>query len=112
MDGRRPDRGRSRVGGRRIRAAVLHRRAHLDSCWKAVDDQPAGFVFENRYQRGVFRQIRRRAVNRRGQLSVEAMRDGFHLLARTAADDDRRRAKYFFAQFWMPDERLRAGFEQ
>ena len=59
------------VGARRIRPAVLHRRADFDPGGKLVEDQPARFLSENRDEVLVLQQVFLGAVNRGGEMAVE-----------------------------------------
>src|SRR4030095_5534441 len=87
----------SGVRGRRIWPAMLHRCAHFHARRKSIEDEPAHFVLENRYQRGVLREIFRGTVDRRGQMSFQTLCHGEHLFRRTALDKEGRRTKEFLA---------------
>ena len=73
VDGQRTDGGAARIRGGRIRPAVHHGVAHLDAGRVAIEQQPAGLLFQHRHQFCECSQVGRLGNHGRGKLTVKAM---------------------------------------
>src|SRR5581483_5779822 len=110
-DGGGSHRTEARVGGRRIRTAVLHGRDDFDTGRHAAENEASSFLAQDVEQGGVLAKVRGAGVNRDRQLAFEPAGNFEQARGGIRRDDQRLRSKKLFVQLAVAEVGLRVGGE-
>ena len=98
INGQAADRGKPRIGGRRVGSAMHHGVADFDAGGKCVEDQPSGLLFEDLNQFAIGGEIVFIAEDCRSQVPVESMRGAQIIAGVFAANQQRVGSEDFLCQ--------------
>ena len=111
VDGEASDGGKARVGGGRVRSAMHHGVGDFDAGGESVEDEAAGFLFEDLDQLSVRGEVFVVAEDGCGEVAVEGASGAKHVLRVVAVDQQGVGAEDFAGKLGLGDELIKTHGE-